>query len=746
MVAAAWPLDNPKESDTISLHIPGSSLMKAKNWAVLAGILLITLTSAANVRAAAKTAPATTAPAATGPAGFTRHDYLKAVLEFNRRTLSDAYKRAGKHDPKWDEPAAEFFDKMALRMALGGADYFYTLPGAETVTTERMLPLAEQLHSAGCDDPMFLYCYGTLLSDAQRSEEAAPLLAQANTALMASRYPVNRAAYAAIRQYYAAPAGSAQDAAWAKARDAILATISTWEFKDIDRRILFDHLSGLAANVPPERMLELVEAARDLKNADPWLVNMFAGKYHIDAAWQTRGGGTANTVTDAGWQGFFDQLSKARDALTAAWKLHPEYPEAPTLMIPVAMGAGQQLDERTRTWFERATQAQIDYREAYERYRYSLLPRWGGSVPQLQRFADRCVASGRFDTDVPWQFAKTLEAIIADTGQPQMWMSQGVFERVHEMCAGYIKQIGPDKRSDYFRLYEAAGACRAARWPDARKTIESLGERLEDMHAFRRVGLMPQYTISAAFAFTGPDADALVAAEQKAQMHQIDDAIAAYQKAADKVPADKSPDARAAHYLKQRLQHLKWQKEFEKGDWVDVQPKDAELIGWEVIGGKWTVDKDGTLTGVADNDGLLLTFADHYLSPRFEIDGRMELPPPKTPGGSTYFGMSLSVADPAAFSGWWLERHTDKVDVYNTWLRQFHREIPIENDNAVNMTQFDENMIGRLNGHMTSNMVQMFQLTGPEVYLGMGAPGTPLGTEVHLKKLRVRKLTEQPAK
>src|SRR6185369_1458555 len=111
---------------------------------------------------------------------------------------------------------------------------------------------------------------------------------------------------------------------------------------------------------------------------------------------------------------------------------------------------------------------------------------------------------------------------------------------------------------------------------------------------------------------------------------------------------------------------------------------------------------------------------------RFEIDGRMELPPPKTPGGSTYFGMSLSVADPAAFSGWWLERHTDKVDVYNTWLRQFHREIPIENDNAVNMTQFDENMIGRLNGHMTSNMVQMFQLTGPEVYLGMGAPGTPL--------------------
>ncbi len=45
---------------------------------------------------------------------------------------------------------------------------------------------------------------------------------------------------------------------------------------------------------------------------------------------------------------------------------------------------------------------------------------------------------------------------------------------------------------------------------------------------------------------------------------------------------------------------------------------------------------------------------------------------------------------------------------------------------------------------MTTNMMQMAQLTGANVYLSLGSPGIPLGTQVHLKNLRVRKLTGEP--
>ncbi len=631
-----------------------------------------------------------TTTSATQPEPFTHHDYLKARLEFNRRTMSEPYKQVGKHDPKWDADADAFLDRMALRLSLGqSGDYIYTLPGAETVTTEQMLALGERVRAAGCDDPMFLYCYAAILYDAGRATEAAPLFEQSAAGLKASRYPVNRAAYAALRQYYAAPAGAAQDAAWATARDLVIATTSTWDFRGIDRRILYEHISSLAAGVPPERMLDLVEAVQERKGADPWLVNMLAGTHHVTAAWAARGSGFAGSVTDAGWEGFYNSLTKARDALMAAWKLHPDYPEAPAAMIAVAMGAGDRFGEKPRTWFERATQAQFDYEPAYERYRYALLPKWGGSVPALQRFASNCLASRRFDTRVPWEFGKTIEAIVAETNDPLIWMSDGLFARVHEMCEGYAQQLGPGPGSDYFRSYEAAVACQSARWPEARKAAESLGDRVAP-GAVRRVGLIPRYAVSEAFAFTGDDADALVTAEQKAQTQQLEPAIAAYEAAADKAIADKSANGRAAHFLKSRLQQLKWQKQFETGEWVDVQPKDVELTGWEPVAGTWTIDKAGTLTGVADANGLLLTFAGTYLSPRFEIDGGMELPPPKSAAGRVSFGMSLNPSQPAAFSGWWLVRRLDKVDVYNNWNSRFHREIAIQDQNIVNMTQFDE--------------------------------------------------------
>ncbi len=262
--------------------------------------------------------------------------------------------------------------------------------------------------------------------------------------------------------------------------------------------------------------------------------------------------------------------------------------------------------------------------------------------------------------------------------------------------------------------------------------------------AFRSIGLMPQYSISETYALTNPGADALVIGEQRVQMQQFDDGVKAYQAAVDALPKDSSPGARAGHFLKTRLQQLKWQKEFAGGQWIDVQPKDGDLIGWEPVAGIWTVQPDGTLVGKADEHGLLLTFVGNYLSPRFEVDGQFELPEKK--GGATYFGMSLTDSTPASFNGWWMVRRDGKIDCHNSWIASFHRELAVEHEqNTINMTQWDDKVIGRFNGHMTLNMVRAPQLMGPQMYLGLGAPGIPTGTEVHLSKLRVRMLSEQPA-
>src|SRR5262249_52980489 len=47
----------------------------------------------------------------------------------------------------------------------------------------------------------------------------------------------------------------------------------------------------------------------------------FKGKYHITWAWEARGGGWANTVTQDGWKLMRERLAVAQEALEKAWAL-----------------------------------------------------------------------------------------------------------------------------------------------------------------------------------------------------------------------------------------------------------------------------------------------------------------------------------------------------------------------------------------------------------------------------------------
>ncbi len=99
-------------------------------------------------------------------------------------------------------------------------------------------------------------------------------------------------------------------------------------------------------------------------HVDPWLGSLTAGREEITQAWESRGGGWASSVTRDGWAGFKEHLAKARIALTAAWKLHPEAPEPADDMIWVCMGENCGF-EQEYMWFDRALSANIDDEIAY---------------------------------------------------------------------------------------------------------------------------------------------------------------------------------------------------------------------------------------------------------------------------------------------------------------------------------------------------------------------------------------------
>ncbi|MBI2300715.1 MAG: hypothetical protein HYU66_17540 [Armatimonadetes bacterium] len=202
---------------------------------------------------------------------------------------------------------------------------------------------------------------------------------------------------------------------------------------------------------------------------------------------------------------FAGYLANARDGLTAAWKLHPAFPEAPGVMLSItALGYGGP-GETPRTWFDRAVAAQFDYPPAYDGLIEALQL---GDGAQLRQFAEECLATGRFDTGVPWRY---YEALYAAGG----FRDDQAYAGLKSVVAGY-RTVEPAKDRDR-RSRLLAAACGTARWDEAAALSKKLGGK-PDLDALRdALGGEPDDALAeldAHAAGVAADYDAAVSAAQ----------------------------------------------------------------------------------------------------------------------------------------------------------------------------------------------------------------------------------------
>jgi ankyrin repeat protein len=152
--------------------------------------------------------------------------------------------------------------------------------------------------------------------------------------------------------------------------------------------------------------IKLAEKVKNAEHVDEWYKLILQGHAGIMLAWNSRGSGWSSTVTKEGWKGFHANLQNAEKYLTEAWKINPDFPEAPALMITVSMG-NSSVDNRIE-WFKRAIEAQFDYHFAYRSINNAIAPKWGGSNKLLLDLAVACLKYGRNDTNVPEYGIKIL--------------------------------------------------------------------------------------------------------------------------------------------------------------------------------------------------------------------------------------------------------------------------------------------------------------------------------------------------
>jgi TPR repeat protein len=105
----------------------------------------------------------------------------------------------------------------------------------------------------------------------------------------------------------------------------------------------------------------------------------------IDWAWEARGSGYANTVSEEGWALFGRRLRRARADLERAATLDPTLAPAYARLITVGMGLSLEPAEGL-VYFEKAVKADPTYIDAYTRQLTSMMPKWGGDEEAMWAF------------------------------------------------------------------------------------------------------------------------------------------------------------------------------------------------------------------------------------------------------------------------------------------------------------------------------------------------------------------------
>jgi hypothetical protein len=404
---------------------------------------------------------------------------LKEALHlWNTKTALDAYEKVGRKDAKWD---AKVHAAMPLLVRNWDGD-------ATPAQSRAVYNLLSEAVAAGCDDPLALYARARMYETAvdRSGSELIPLHVGAARG-MKERGP----GYHPLRQTFAY-ARAAQFLAGAKedlGDDEKRQVKQWWD-------LAVDHLEKAAADPesPVSLLLEVsqlliktemkrtgdrqagldrvFEALSKARPKSP-LALVVKGEAYTDYAWDARGGGWANTVTPEGWQKMAERLAVAEAALTEAWKMDPEDPEAPTQMINVELGPGKGRGVM-ETWFKRAMAADPNNFRACSHKMYYLEPKWHGSEQAMVAFGRELLAGGNWEARLPFQLIEahwTLSSYGDKQGEyfkdPEVWKDiQSVYEP-------FLKKY-PDSVWD--RSYYAKYACYSGHWTEAKGQFDRLGE------------------------------------------------------------------------------------------------------------------------------------------------------------------------------------------------------------------------------------------------------------------------------
>jgi hypothetical protein len=566
----------------------------------------------------------------------------KKKRAFRERNYLDAYQQNGDHSKPWDADATNFL-----------ASWLQQNYGGNLTNTVDVRKTADQLVSEGCDDPLVLTIAGV---EAVEWFEARDRLKHARDAYVNSKYKAYPQFYATLQ--LAAHLRKTEEQTNYDAEATALfkkaladGSIGPGDLDDVAETLV----DGWGESFFYRQAPELIDAAKGAGPQFRWLALTLNGVEEIVAAWNARGNGFANTVTDNGEQKFETDSQNARRDLEEAWKLHPEWPMAPERALYACLGLGNLAEQRL--WFDRAVAAQIDYMPAWKNFLWALRPRWYGSVKAMRAFGITALNTRRFDTDVPYELSNAIWDIEEESGDGhnvRLYGRSDFWPYVQRMEEGYIN----DARSHQ-------DSTRENNWRGNYAILAFLGHQYETARQqFEADGWQPPYKMftwktdlslirEEVAARTGLAALGVRQAEHARDQERFDDAFAQYTKLAQ----TDGLDPRSTAFIKERLASLALAQKLASGKEVDFLPLSDDDPNWVAARGSFVRQPDGSIEVSSGPTGSSI-YCHTPVGGDFEVSGDFDVK--NTSNGDFQAGLLIGWPEPEGGQFWSFRIKTNK--------------------------------------------------------------------------------------
>ena len=656
------------------------------------------------------------------PHAATAKQFTDMLLQHQLRTSVEAYIQVGEKSDAWNGDAMRLLDGYA-RNAMN-------LPGAPT--EPELTRLGRSILQKGCGDPLILYVYADLLCRMHRETAAILYLRRSTERFSRSKYPRIRCRLAPLRLAQCLEDGAAisrKDEIHRMRTRAIAWTADAMHdgsFLPGESRITLYLLRELQSFYDPHKE-ELLAKMKAIPGDDPYVMDILEGQYNIQQAWAARGSAVG------------EKMALARGLLMKAWRQHPDCPEAPTELITVALN-DPHTGATPREWFERAIAAQPDYIIAYDNYATSLLPGWGGSYAKMYAFGRECLQTGRFDTQVPLYFYQILDSITKDmNGDRLYWKRPETRMLLETMFQGYERTAQPEEQPRYKSLH-AAVDWYYHEYETAMRLLDELGDRI-DSRAFNE-GFGVNYTRAREEIYTRakPCGPMIAQAEKLRKTRGVAVARAEYQR----ILAHGGWSPSLTEILNNRIATLSLQEQFNKGNFTDLFPGQG-ISGWKPIAGNWTMDKDGTLTGVSTERGLLLISTARFPS-RLEMRGEVEFLPQTAMKARCAPGFLAGCQDNGG-GGLTLtiDKHAGTAILHKraTAHRADMRAVTVRGRNLLRLLLWDGKVTTYLNGRILHDAVRVAPILSPAA-VGLFVDCDEPNVTVKFHRLQIKRLKDEP--